>query len=173
MTAEQLLAAFEADDAEALLRILPTASDEDRSAAWSVAVKRLRSRRWHDDVAALDVEARQRRTRTQALLCLGAGPPDVVRVVGGFVFGVPDERDFRAVLDLRTPGWKRDFAAASLRTWTNEKEVGLFGPWWWDNWLRVRHFERTGVVPFNGDSGDYLVVFVRGLTFSDPSRRRS
>lgn len=167
MSTADLLLAFEADDADALLTALRTSTAEERSSAWDEASDAFRPRRWHAEFAALDPESAKRRARTQALFCLAAGPPDVVKRVGSFVVSVPSEDEFTEMLSLRTQTWKVEFAAASLRTWAGEKEVGLFGPWWWENWLRVRHYERTGVVPFDSGSVDYLVVFVRGLTFSD------
>lgn len=63
----------------------------------------------------MDGEATKRRARTQALFCLAAGPPDVVRLVGGFVFGTPSEDEFTTVLASRASTWKkRDFADASI-----------------------------------------------------------
>lgn len=165
----ELLEAFEADDGDALLLLLTRATEVDRAAAWDAALPHFRPRRWHAEYAALDDESRRRRTRTQALFCLAAGPPDVARSVGGFVFGFAsqDEAEFAAVLGLRTPSWRRDFAASSLSSWARDKEVGLLGPWWWENWRRIRHLGHSGVVPFDEHSAEYLVALVRGLTFSD------
>lgn len=166
MSAPELLAAFEADDADMLLAALRDSNAADRVAAWE-ALPHFAPRRWHAERESLDRASWRRRVRTQALFCLATGPADIVQRVGSFVFGVPSEEEFATMLSLRTETWKLDFAAASLRTWSSEKEVGLLGPLWWENWLRVRHYERTGLVPFDGASVDYLVVLVRGLTFSD------
>ncbi len=122
MSTADLLLAFEADDADALLTALRTSTAEERSSAWDEASDAFRSRRWHAEFAALDPESAKRRARTQALFCLAAGPPDVVKRVGSFVVSVPSEDEFTEMLSLRTQTWKVEFAAASLRTWAGEKE---------------------------------------------------
>lgn len=123
MSVTELLEVLEADDADALLLLLIRATEADRAAAWDAALPHFSPRRWHAEHTALDGEARRRRTRTQALFCPAAGPPDVVRRVGGFVFGFASgaEAEFAAVLGLRTPSWRRDFAASSLSSWAKDK----------------------------------------------------
>jgi hypothetical protein len=165
--ADGLLAALDVDDPDALVAALVGATVAERDLAWAGGSGRFRSPRWHHGMATLQGEARARRFQTQALFALGVGPPEVVRVVGGFVFGVPSDDEFRAIVGQRAQGWRSDFAQASLRTWAAEKEVGLLGPVWWETWQRIRRYERAGVIPFDARSADYLVCLVRGLTFSD------
>jgi hypothetical protein len=171
VTGEALLQALEADDAARVLSVASTTSEIERAAAWDVAVERLAPRRWHTEMAGLDEEATGRRQRAQALFSLVSGPPDLVRVIGTFAVLLPDLDDVEAALKTRSADWKRAFAAAVLRSCAAEKEVESLGPWWWENWLRIRQLERAGGLPFDASSPDYLVLFVRGLTFSGSIER--
>jgi hypothetical protein len=163
---EELVEALDADDAAVILLVGSRASDRQRAAAWGAVAERLKGRRWRNDMDRLGPEARERRQTAQSLFSLVAGPPDVVQAVGGFAVTVPDADAVQAALATRSAAWRREFGAASLRHWAAEKDAAMLGPWWWDVWLRVRQWERAAVIPLDTASLGYLVMLIRGLTFS-------
>ncbi|MPQ99551.1 hypothetical protein GB931_16835 [Modestobacter sp. I12A-02628] len=164
--ASALVAHVEADEPEGVLAALSELSDEMRAEAWEVLRRPLSAVLGPDDRAGFTEDGWQRHIRTRALVALAVGPSDIVRRVGAWVLLPEHPSDVDRVLGSRTPHWRGEFTAATLRAFASEPEVGLMGPFWWVWWQELRQRERNGVLCFDPSSADYLVMMIRGLLFS-------
>nr|BFE57695.1 hypothetical protein GCM10020063_022210 [Dactylosporangium thailandense] len=159
-----LLACFEQDDGNGVLAAAAGLSDDERAATWQALRVRLCAVPDSEQRQGLNGRAWSERVRTWALLALAVGPVDVVKRVGSYVYLHPPATDVERVLASRTREWRQAFTEATLRAEAGETGVGLFGPLWWDLWLRLR--ELAGALQPDDTSPDYLVLMIRGLLFS-------
>lgn len=119
----------------------------------------------HDRVTTTPSENLAAEDESEAVLALATGPPDVTRILGGFVFTVLPDAHLHSLLRQRPEAWRASFAAEILGEWAREREVGLFGPFWARAWLTFRGVVRAGLLPAE-PRDEYLLLMVRGLTFS-------
>ncbi|WP_147251530.1 hypothetical protein [Blastococcus sp. TBT05-19] len=165
-SSSDLVARYEADDAEGVLAALPSLSDAVRAEAWELLRRPLCAVPGPEVLRGVTEEAWTRHARTLAVVALAIGPADVVRRVGSRVLAPDFESDVDRVLASRSHGWRDEFTAATLRSFASETEVALMGPFWSLWWQQVRQRERRGVLHPDPTSADYLVVMVRGLLFT-------
>jgi hypothetical protein len=167
VTAAALVSLFEAEDLNSLLQALPGMADDARDKTWGELRKPLSTLLEGEPPHTAAGADFQTRIRFRALFSLAVGPIDVVRLVGGYVLLTPRPPDLDRVLASRTLMWRDAFTTATLRAWASETEVGLLGPYWWEQWQRLRQLERSAVLRPDPTSADYLVLMVRGMMFSD------